>query len=474
MAKGKSLNPAEALRKAQRKKELKKNKDQRQKTRAFNLVKKDTFELEDEINEIEKLSERTKAQNERLTELKSELEKITKKKEEYVEEHPEARNLVFKRRRDKPKDVDDEEKKAEAVASERKKRNLFNKNGLPRHPERSIYYDPVMNPYGMPPPGLPYAERALLPGEVDSEAEEAGKDASDSDDDIPMPEGPPPGAPSDDGESDDDIPLPEGPPPGEEENSIQPPLPPGLPPLPPGAPPPVMPPFAPNLPPFLPMVSGMSLPPAPPGPIPGQSFPVAGLPVPPPPPPLGFPFPQNNLPARPDSHSRRGASSGWVQDPLSDQPHRTFQAFRAERHSGASTENTDTSASTTATVSAEPQLRDFKKESTAFVPAALKRKKAGGTGGGKINAAPSVSSGAGNGEANEAGETEAAAAPKPDLLGSLRDKFGPMASTNASMGNDANSEKDGDQQTKKRKVEKSKDDYDKFLEEMGVLLDARR
>ncbi|KAL5494574.1 hypothetical protein ACEPAI_35 [Sanghuangporus weigelae] len=474
MAKGKSLNPAEALRKAQRKKELKKNKDQRQKTRAFNLVKKDTFELEDEINELEKLSERTKAQNERLTELKSELENITKKKEEYVEEHPEARNLVFKRRRDKPKDDDDEEKKAEAAAGAKKKRNLFNKNGLPRHPERSIYYDPVMNPYGMPPPGLPYAERALLHDEVDSEAEEAGKDASDSDDDIPMPEGPPPGAPNDDGESDDDIPLPEGPPPGEEENSIQPPLPPGLPPLPPGAPPQVMPPFAPNLPPFFPMVSGMPLPPPPPGPIPGQSYPVAGFSVPPPPPPMVFPFPQNNLLPRLNSHSRRGASSGWVQDPLSDQPHKTFQAFRAERHSGASTENADTGASTTATVSAEPQLRDFKKESTAFVPAALKRKKAGGTGGGKINAAPSVSSDAGNGEANEAGETEAAAAPKPDLLGSLRDKFGPMTSTNASMGSDANSEKDGDQQTKKRKVQKSKDDYDKFLEEMGELLDARR
>ena len=37
----------------------------------------------------------------------------------------------------------------------------------------------------------------------------------DSEDDIPMPEGPPPDASSDGGESDDDIPLPEGPPPGE-------------------------------------------------------------------------------------------------------------------------------------------------------------------------------------------------------------------------------------------------------------------
>lgn len=67
------------------------------------------------------------------------------------------------------------------------KRNLFNKNGLPRHPERSIYYDPVMNPFGVAPPGMPYLERrknstiflpllidkfvALRPDEVDSDVE---------------------------------------------------------------------------------------------------------------------------------------------------------------------------------------------------------------------------------------------------------------------------------------------------------------
>lgn len=38
-------------------------------------------------------------------------------------------------------------------------RKLFDKNGLPIHPERSIYYDPVMNPFGVPPPGMPYIER---------------------------------------------------------------------------------------------------------------------------------------------------------------------------------------------------------------------------------------------------------------------------------------------------------------------------
>ena len=71
-------------------------------------------------------------------------------------------------------------------------RNVFKKNGLPRHPERSIYYDPQMNPFGVPPPGMPYMERrvfpifgsvvfdalirsysALRPDEIDSEEEDS-------------------------------------------------------------------------------------------------------------------------------------------------------------------------------------------------------------------------------------------------------------------------------------------------------------
>lgn len=95
-----------------------------------------------------------------MAEAKAELEDITKKKEEYVQEHPEARHLVFKRRKEKEKDESEGEKKEEAAT--KKKRNLFNKNGLPRHPERSIYYNPVMNPYGMPPPGMPYVERGAV------------------------------------------------------------------------------------------------------------------------------------------------------------------------------------------------------------------------------------------------------------------------------------------------------------------------
>lgn len=111
-------------------------------------------DLEDEIEKLESSSELSASDKARLKDIKTELENILKKKEEYVAEHPEHRRLVFKSRR--PAESRDDKKDDTSAP---KKRNLFRKNGLPRHPERSIYYDPVMNPFGVPPPGLPYVER---------------------------------------------------------------------------------------------------------------------------------------------------------------------------------------------------------------------------------------------------------------------------------------------------------------------------
>jgi hypothetical protein len=111
-------------------------------------------ELEDEIQKLEAIKEPSAVERARLVELKSDLEKIHKKKEDYVEQHPEQRKLVYRTRR---QPQDDEGKTEEPVGGQ--KRNIFKKNGLPRHPERSIYYDPVMNPFGIAPPGMPYIER---------------------------------------------------------------------------------------------------------------------------------------------------------------------------------------------------------------------------------------------------------------------------------------------------------------------------
>ena len=98
--------------------------------------------------------------------------------------------------------------------------------------------------------------------------------------------------------------------------------------------------------------------------------------------------------------------------------------------------------STSATISAEPELRDLKKESTAFMPTSVKRKKAAATP--KVNAAPSV------GTTDEAEPI----APRPDLLSTLQGQFGPAPPEPAT----------------KRAETGTKDDYAKFVEEMGDIL----
>ncbi|KAK0505774.1 WW domain binding protein 11-domain-containing protein [Armillaria luteobubalina] len=361
MAKGKSVNPADAYRKAQRKKELKKNKADRSKKRAFALVKKDTFDLEDEIASLEALPTPSSSEKARLTEAKTELEKINLKKEEYVKEHPEHRRLVYRRRR------------------------------------------------------------------LDSQAEN-----SEDDDDIIMPEGPPP-KPEDAVDSDDDIPMPEGPPPGQElpeqgtsdEIPVNPPLPP--------------------MPPPPPMFLSTPFPPFPPTGFPGYMVPPG---IPPPPP--NFPMP----PPPPGFFPRRQQSTAALQDPLSSIPHQTFQGHRAQvlatPHPSLPPKPRP-EASPSAIISAEPQLRDLKKEATSFVPTSLKRKKAASaSASGRINAAPGV------GDAVE-GEVSA----RPDLLSALKGQFGSAPMNNPPA---APSSKG------KSTASKTKDDYEKFVEEMGDIL----
>ncbi|KAG1828413.1 WW domain binding protein 11-domain-containing protein [Suillus variegatus] len=452
MAKGKNLNPADAFRKAQRKKELKKNKAGRSKARDFALVKKDTGDLQDEIEKLEGLAEPSGAEKYRLAELKAELNKIMAKKEEYVQEHPEQRKLVYRVRRDK-----DEVNKEEPVAEQ--KRNVFNKHGLPRHPERSIYYDAIMNPYGVPPPGMPYMERPLRPDET------ASDDEVDGDDDIVMPEGPPPTGNNDDiVDSDDDIPMPEGPPPS---TLQEPPLPPNIPfsgaPHPPPLPPP--PPFVnsvPGPPPFPPSYPhqhsafGHTSPP---------SFPPGVSPYPP-----VSAFMQPQMPPPPPGFFPRVQSASSMQDPLSSIPHQTYQAHRVNRLTphpslpqkpppapGAVLLGIAGNNTTAATVSAAPQLRDFKKEATAFVPTSLKRKKpATGMASSKVNAAPSLDAGSES--------LEPAQASRPDLVSSLMDKFGPVPVVAATSLNEKGSSKGMQPNVGK------KDDYQKFVEEMGDIL----
>lgn len=156
-----------------------------------------------------------------------------------------------------------------------------------------------------------------------------------------------------------------------------------------------------------------------------------------------------------------------IQDPMSDIPHVTFQAHQAQRHqlppppsgpgsqppaqSGLPPRPGGTSqAAASATIFAEPELRDLKKEATAFVPASMRRaaKKGpntnAGSGGLRIDAAP-------GGEDDSGPSIE----PKKDLMSVLGNQLGVSDKPATSA---------------KSKGGQGKDDYDKFLAEVGSFL----
>jgi UDP-N-acetylglucosamine pyrophosphorylase len=60
-------------------------------------------DLEDEIEKLSSTATLSDSDQKRLKELKAELDNINKKKEKYLEEHPEQRKLVYRPRRH-PKD----------------------------------------------------------------------------------------------------------------------------------------------------------------------------------------------------------------------------------------------------------------------------------------------------------------------------------------------------------------------------------
>lgn len=84
----------------------------------------------------------------RLSNLRSELNKLRKAKEEYVKEHPEHRKLVYggpSAKQSRESDVGDNKPAGGAV------RQPLGKDGLPLYPE---HYDPVLN-------RIPYMERRM-------------------------------------------------------------------------------------------------------------------------------------------------------------------------------------------------------------------------------------------------------------------------------------------------------------------------
>ncbi|KAH9463958.1 hypothetical protein Pst134EA_016037 [Puccinia striiformis f. sp. tritici] len=510
--KPKSLNPADAFRKAQRQKEIKRNKLDRKKARKDAHSKKDSSAIQAEINQLERLSKPTPSEQTRLKDAKHELSLILKAKEQ-------KGIAVSDENRSTPKVIIDPATGLPAVSSTEngndadkavintsshpprfgpnsRTMNWFGPDGKLLEPEKSFYYHPVFNPFGVPPPGMPMRmkETSTLPSgtspsepqaasAIDNGAKELGQiqpppteltetedlsekegdseddseedeSEEDSENDIPLPEGSPPGSESENDEDDDEeeIPLPDGPPPPKpvqkprSEQLINRPTktiesirfqghPPhsGLVQPAPFFPPPIS--LVPGFPP-PPMIAGMSM----------ITFPLGpnGLPLPPPPVhnfhSLPLPPSSANLPAKPDltTGPLKGASA-----------------------SGAATATSKPTIQASATLTALPQLRDLKREATSFVPAAIRKKRkeldrraglAGLGDGNRIQAAPSSLDSV-NGDQSDPKEpkqvtTSLLAALKRDGVVSDNSAFkAPVGSTGA-----------------------EKDDYDKFVESLGGVL----
>jgi hypothetical protein len=90
----------------------------------------------------------------RLTELRAEVVRIKKAKEEYVAAHPEHRKFVYAH-----EEARDQARKAANAGEGSSAGGDYDKLGRLRDPTRSVYYDPVFNPFGVPPPGMPYLEK---------------------------------------------------------------------------------------------------------------------------------------------------------------------------------------------------------------------------------------------------------------------------------------------------------------------------
>ncbi|KAK8864451.1 hypothetical protein IAR55_001700 [Kwoniella newhampshirensis] len=445
----KSSNPADAFRKQQRAKEVKKNKEARQKVRETQTVKRDTRDLEADIRHLK--TQTDPASKTRLAEVQKELDYINQTKEKFVAEHPEARDKVFRPRGPPRQDGEGGSSSGGGAGRGEELSHLYDESGKLRDPKKSVYYDPTYNPFGVPPPGMPYKERTP---EVESEEEDEDDEEEDSDDEIIMPEGPPPKPASDsddDSDDSDDIPLPEGPPPP---RALPPPIPTG-----PragviGAPPMPFRPLPPR--PFFQQPSGMATPIGMGGgnmPFPNSGPSNFRPPVPRPPPRMNVP------------HNRPPAT---VQDPLSDAPTQTYQGYRMGQHalpprpptSGDVTAASDITAKPTssglskpppeaATISAAPVLRDLRKEATVFVPRGVKKRK--GPGGGPINAAP------GAGEIDEDGdERKRISAGGGGLMGKLEGVLGgvkPVPAVAMTSGSGGGAD----------------DDYQKFLDGLSDL-----
>ncbi|XP_062187053.1 protein EARLY FLOWERING 5-like isoform X1 [Phragmites australis] len=251
---GKVMNPTDAFRKEQRKKELKRNKKERKKVREVGILKKDPESIREQIEKLEKMK------------ADGALDKARKHKKRQLED---SYNLIVKKRKEYEQKM--KEKGEQPVMFSHlgppKRRPAADEDDRAKNPkpEDSVYYHPTLNPSGAPPPGKPpmykssIGPRIPLPSSSSAGASSSMSESEAGPSTLPPPPPPPP--------------LPAT---SEPIDPSAPSLP--LPPLPPPPPPPPKP---------ISDATAPSLPPPPPPPGPPPREPMSGHtllpPLPPPP-----------------------------------------------------------------------------------------------------------------------------------------------------------------------------------------------
>ncbi|KAG4305131.1 hypothetical protein PORY_001301 [Pneumocystis oryctolagi] len=168
MVKERNYNPAQEFHKKRKQEHIKKAKAEKQKLRNEKLAKRDPRKIEMQIQELKSLEQKgqlSALDQSNLAILESDLKKVLK-----------ARKHMGP--------IIESEKTRAKEAKEAKQQQR-----IPKNPQKSIYYDPVYNPYGVPPPGMPYKEWSDMDDSVTSSE---GPSTPESIAAIPMPEGSPP------------------------------------------------------------------------------------------------------------------------------------------------------------------------------------------------------------------------------------------------------------------------------------------
>ncbi|KFK27994.1 hypothetical protein AALP_AA8G457800 [Arabis alpina] len=258
---GKVMNPTDAYRKEIRKREIKRNKKERQKVREVGILKKDPEQIKEQIRKLDMSKAEgalDKARKHKKRQLEDTLKMVVKKRKEYDEKKKEqgeaTTSVMFSH-----------------LPAQRRTTGEDDDRSKDLKPEDSVYYHPTLNPTGAPPPGKPPMYNSSIGPRISSDG------ASSSGAALPS-----------NTESEDStlVSLPPLPPLPDANNALSASLP--LPPPPP-----------------LPPTTGLTLPPLPfppppPGPPPTEQD-LVRPPLPPPP-----PLPQSSHPPPPGLHGTEG------------------------------------------------------------------------------------------------------------------------------------------------------------------------